>query len=91
MALDRTQPRARVTRSVQYGSVVLNGTTSNTATITSVDTSKSELGFLGFESDTNDIKTSPRITLTNATTVTATRNAGAGSITSVHFVVTEFY
>lgn len=86
--------------SVQYGTVTIAGSSATgTATITSVDTSKAVLGFLGF---TTTLDTSggsavhqnrmfPMITLTNATTVTATRNSSDPSDTvTVSFVVVEY-
>ena len=82
--------------SVQYGTVTIaSGATSGTATITSVDTSKSVLGFLGFTTavDSSGVQNRvfPRITLTNATTVTATRDTSdPGKSVTVSFVVTEF-
>ncbi len=76
--------------SIQYGSITLTDPeTSDTATITSVTTSKAVLLFLGAR--TNGIGGTPSITLTNSTTVTATRLDGAsGYTTVVSFVVLEF-
>ena len=81
--------------SVQYGTVTIaSGATSGTATITSVDTSKSVLGFLGFTTAVDSSvqnRVFPRITLTNATTVTATRDSSDPvKAVTVSFVVTEF-
>lgn len=70
------------------------GATSNTATISSVDTSKAVVFWGGF----NDNHTStvgnevyPRIELTDATTVTAYRNSSSGSFTvTVYATIIEF-
>lgn len=82
---------ARAIKSIQRGVIVVTGA-SNTATISSVNTNKSTLSFLG--SDTNGSATNSvgpgRIELTNSTTVTAT---GYQSITgiSVGYQITETY
>lgn len=88
-------PSTNVINSIQYGTATISsGNTSGTATITSVDTSKAVLIMLGYTSDS--ASESPReylirITLTNATTVTATKNtAGTGITSVVSFVVVEF-
>ena len=83
-------------KSIQRGTITISGSSATgTATITAVDTSKTELRYLG-HSDTSS--TAPagrdvwcRIDLTNTTTVTATRaNTGASQII-VSFEVTEYY
>lgn len=88
-----------VVRSVQYGTVSLATGVSNTASITSVNTSKSIISYLG--QTTNDFNSgsywntqynSCRAVLTNATTVTATRRSDAGfGGPTVYFVVVEFF
>lgn len=84
--------QSSVIASIQYGTVSITGTnTSGTATITSVDTSKAALLFLGFSSSRDDGQMPARITLTNATTVTATRSTPGGTgATTVGFCVVEF-
>ncbi len=77
--------------SVQYGSISLATTVlSGTATITSVDTTKSVVMFLGFNNDDNSGAAHPYLVLTNATTVTATRKYGTGSNIVVKFIVITF-
>jgi len=72
---------------IQHVSITISaGATSNTATIASVDTAKSFVIFLGHTSnlaaDQND-RSSPRVSLTNSTTVTAQRNTADGVSTTV--------
>lgn len=74
-----------VLRSVQRGTVTLNGVTSNTATITSVGTTKTRATLNGFSFNsggTNDISFYPRVALTAATTITVT----AGTAPSVDII-----
>lgn len=82
-------------KSIQYGSITITGTnTTNTATISSVNTSKTVLHFLGFYSAAKDeVMTAQSITLTDATTITATRGTptGAGGTSTVSFCVEERY
>jgi len=77
--------------SVQRGSIALGGgVTSNTATISSVDPTRSVVVFLGNDSDTATIdRIFPKVELTNAATVTASRTSGTGTI-HVGFAVIEF-
>lgn len=88
-----TNARRSVIKSVQYGTVVIGaGATSATATISSVTTSKSVVVFLGFQESSS--AATPQtylayLTLTNATTVTATRQASGDTLT-VGFCVVEF-
>ena len=82
--------------SVQYGSISLPaGTTSATATITSVDTTRSVVMSLGVKTNAPDTNGTAwaegesKVTLTNATTVTA--SGGGNTYTSTHyFVVIQF-
>jgi hypothetical protein len=78
-------------KSIQRGKITLTGVTSNTATITAVDTSKTELRMLG--STYNGVTLADVLTmieLTNSTTITATR-AASGSTAVVSWELTEFY
>lgn len=80
---------AALNASVQRGTIALSAATSNTATISSVDTSKSFVNWGNFLSATGNANTvQPSLTLTNATTVTAAVNS-AGSPT-VSYEVIEF-
>lgn len=81
----------RVIKSIQYGTIALAAVTSNTATITSVNTAKSVLIHLGAQVDSTVANTmGVRLALTNATTITATRSNGTGDAT-VGFCVVEYY
>ncbi len=84
-------PTAQLVQSVQFGTInIAASSTSNTATITSVDTTRSAVFYLGQSSTTTAVNNSMTgATLTNATTVTATRGGTAGSPT-VSFVVVQF-
>lgn len=94
---------ARVFKSVQYGTYTFgSGGTSTTATITSVDTTRAVVIPLGFTvaavvSGAGGIgATNPYLTLTNATTITATRasgtdSAGTAMVGTGSFVVVEGY
>ncbi len=81
-------------KSVQYGSITY-GSASATATVSSVNTAKAVLSFLGYNTDViaTDGQTGyvPNITLTNATTVTSTTRTNTGASKTVTFVLTEFY
>lgn len=79
-----------IVASIQYGSISVTGTnTSATATITSVNTNKAALIYLGsLAANSNGYAT---ITLTNATTITAYRSSPADNgTTTVRFCVVEF-
>lgn len=85
-------------KSVQRGTITMtNLETSASATISSVNTSKSMISFLGFtttETTPNTDQYLTRISLTNSTTVTINRNtpfavSGTRSIT-VSYEVIEF-
>jgi len=80
-------------KSIQRGAVSLaNGATSATATISSVTTAKSVLSWLGTvpESQNDFANTMAALSLTNATTVTATRAASSQGI-YVYYQVVEYY
>jgi len=81
-------------KSIQRGTITISsGAVSNTATISSVTTSKTQLNFLG-SSTTADLSlylAFTRVTLTNSTTVTATRGgAGGHDTTTVSYEVIEY-
>lgn len=85
-------------KSVQRGVIAFSGAvTSMTATISSVDVTKSKVTLLGFTTSNTAYVTTHlavRLTLTDSTTVTATRQ-GAGSsadnLPSVAYQVEESY
>lgn len=81
-----------VLRSAQRGFIAASGSTTATATITAVDTTKAQvmlLGQLDGSGAPNSDSASARLTLTNATTVTVT--TGAASSAGVQFQVAEYY
>lgn len=79
-------------KSIQRGTISLasGGSTTGTATISSVDTTKTELRILGYTLNAEVMVNTPRIALTNATTITATR-AGTTCDTVVSWEATERY
>lgn len=92
-------------KSIQRGTVTVDTgqTATETATITAVNTAKSELRILGWSAGDNSAFGStttaspgtvfPRIALTNSTTVTINTNAtmGSGGNTIMSFEVTEYF
>ena len=81
-----------VIRSVQRGTIFLSGVASNTATITVVNTAKSFVNYLGMNTNVSDDQTLPIVSLTNGTTVTATReDAAASGGTTTSYQVVEFF
>lgn len=78
-------------KSIQRGVIsIANATSSATATITSVNTSKAVLSFLGAEATADDVRQLPFLTFTNATTITATRSSTTGN-QQVSFQVVEYH
>ena len=80
-------------KSIQRGTIMIpaNGS-SETATIASVDTTKTELRLLGFTNGSSQAilgSVIPRISLTSSTRITATRH-GSGSFAEVSWELTEF-
>lgn len=78
---------------MQYGTAsIASAAGSGTATITAVDTANATVVFLGFSEDTNTDPGNffPRVSLTNATTVTATRSATPVPAVVLSFVVIEW-
>ena len=83
----------RAIKSIQRGVIVIpNGTISTTATISAVNTAKSELRFLGsggVNSSGTPIFTPIR--LTNSTTLTAESSNGSAYGHSISWELTEYY
>ena len=80
---------------IQYGTIAINGvSTSSTATITSVDLSRSVLIDLrqsnNWNGGTQPAYTSTTLALTNSTTITAYRNVAGGLAVTAGFVVVQF-
>jgi len=93
-ASDSTNWRADGRTAVKTrGRGIINITSSNltaTATITAVDTAKTELVYLGCATETTG--TDAHIYLTNTTTITATRKANGGGLnTLVSYEYVEYY
>jgi hypothetical protein len=87
--------RSSIIKSIQRGTITITGATSNTATITAVDITNSELHFVGHTYTANaglGTQTYVRLDLTNSTTITALVAASPGADTLVvGFEVWEFY
>lgn len=85
-------PTSSLVTGVQAGTIAITAATSNTATITSVDTTLSAVFFLGAKTTgTAFPTTNAGVTLTNATTVTALVNTSPGALTTtVSYVVVTF-
>ena len=80
-----------IIKRVQRGTIVLTGVSTNTATITEVDTAKSILRMNGNLANANaPDRSQVRLTLTNGTTITATRSSSTND-TTVAYEITEFY
>ncbi len=82
-----------IVESIQYGSMTIDLSGTNTSTITSVDTSRAIVSFLGVTCDTstaNPVFTNAHVVLTNATTVTGTSYADAARTRTVAFAVIQF-
>ena len=76
-------------KGIQRGTILLN-TSSVTATITSVDVTKTELRMIGWSSNGPTFgEACPRMTLTNATTITATKFSSSGATTISYEVVED--
>lgn len=84
---------ASYVQSIQRGTITIaSGSTSNTATITSVDTTKAIILYQGLTAtSTSSVQSvASRIELTNGTTVTATRGASNTDSVTVAYTVIEF-
>lgn len=80
-------------KSVQRGTIDMNGVTSNTATITSVDTAKASLRGLGntFGAGTDPNLFCMRLVFTNATTITCVVSGAPAAGSVIGFEVMEWY
>lgn len=76
-------------KAIYRGTITIaNTATSNTATITAVDTAKAVVTHLGVSStETSVANTNAYLALTNTTTVTATRAGSTGSLVVAYQVV----
>ena len=85
------QVTGRAIKSIQRGVITISGG-SGTATITSVNTAKSELRYLGMKTNVAADMTLSlmQVVLTNSTTITATTH-GVGGSPTVSWELTEYY
>lgn len=82
----------RAIKSIQRGVIsIAIAAATGTATITSVNTSKTELRMLGFKTSGADNTFSAYLELTNSTTITATKTAVSGSPSNVSWELVERY
>lgn len=79
-------------KSIQRGTVQVDGNSGTNVTITAVNPAKTELRFLGFSSFSDDVGFACRISLTNSTTITAVRGAtyNGGTYATVSWELTEW-
>ena len=78
-------------KSVQYVAIgMADGSASASAAISAVNTAKATLQFLGYSTEGTLLNGAIYATLTNATTVSASRRGPTGAAT-VSCCVTEFY
>lgn len=89
--LDTASPG--VIKLIQRGTITIGvGVASNTATITAVVTANSVLANLGSYISGGTTDNAPILSLTNSTTVTATRwNNGGADVCTVGYQVVEYY
>lgn len=79
-------------KSIQRGIIALGGIATATATISSVNTAKSELRYLGVKSNGGTAASvCANLTLTNSTTITANTNTASAGVLDVSWELTEFY
>jgi len=82
----------RAIKSIQRGVLSLAGSVpSVTAAITSVNTAKTELRYMGFNGTTADSIIGAYLSLTNATTITAFKTNSTNITSSVSWELTERY
>lgn len=77
-------------KSIQSGTIGIASGVSNTATVTAVNVNKAILIYNGFSTGFNSMKYAPHIVLTDATTITATRNESSIEHTYVGYMLVEF-
>lgn len=81
-------------RSLQRGTITIVGATTNTAAITSVDVNNSRLRNLGYSNNNGagaPQSSCVRLTLTNATTITATHDVDVGDTGIVSYEIIEYW
>ena len=77
-------------KSIQRGTITISGTSSQTATVTAVDTTKAQLRNLGCDSVQDTAGMTIKVVLTNTTTITASRQTVTGA-NIVAWELTEWY
>ena len=80
-----------VIKSIQRGTIVLINVNSNTATISAVVTAKTKLNWLGQTLGSDVLPDMVRLSLTNTTTITATRINSTADVSTVSFEAIEYY
>lgn len=80
----------RAIKSIQRGEILLGSVTSATATISAVNTSKAVLHYLGCSVDFASNVVLARLTLTNATTITAEKYTASNN-TKISWQLVEYY
>ena len=93
LTLSGAGARPSIIKSIQHVQITIAASsTSNTATITSVDTNYTAILLSGFQSGTSTSSANafPRAVLTNATTVTATRDTSSTNTVTISVAVIEF-
>lgn len=85
--------RSAAIKLLQRGTITISGASlTATATVTSVDTAKALLNFEGFSASVDTQVIPARISLTNATTITATRGTATNTPdTIVSYELVEYY
>lgn len=77
--------------SIQRGTITISGATATaTATITAVDVDKTELRILGQYHNQSTEAFKAYLTLTNSTTITATRGTASSGTTVISWELTEY-
>ncbi len=93
MPISQSGQQPLTIKSIQRGTIALGPATSNTATITSVNTSYAQLANLGQQNGNPTVagaqQSNVRLAFTNATTITGTTTGDDGSAITVGFQVTE--
>lgn len=80
-----------VIRSVQRGTTTLLGVTSNSTTITSVNTTKAFLNFLGWSTNADDQRYEGIVELAGATSVQVTNQLATGATNTFSWEVLEYF
>lgn len=86
-----TTGASAVINSVQRGTIAITGTnTSNTATVTAVDTTKAALHVVGQTNTQGSDGSNAYLVLTNSTTITATRASSGSGTSTISWELIEY-